>query len=38
LILGTPMGKHGWLAVGWSLLILAIAVPIATRLFARQSS
>jgi len=38
LILGTPMGNHGWLAVGWSLLILIIAVPIATRLFARKSS
>jgi ABC-2 type transport system permease protein len=38
LILGTPIGNHGWLAAGWSLLILAIAVPIATRLFARQSN
>lgn len=38
LILGTPIGNHGWLAVGWSLLILAIAIPIATRLFARKSN
>jgi ABC transporter DrrB family efflux protein len=38
LILGTPIGNHGWLAVGWSFLILAIAVPIAVRMFARKSS
>lgn len=38
LILGTPIGNHGWLAVGWCLLIMAIAVPIAVRMFARKSS
>lgn len=38
LILGVPIGNHGWLAVGWSLLILAIAIPVATRLFARKSN
>lgn len=38
LILGTPIGNHGWFAVGWSLLIMAIAIPIATRLFARKSN
>lgn len=38
LILGTPIGNHGWLAVGWCLLIMAIAIPIAVRLFARKSS
>ena len=36
LILGTPIGQHGWLAVGWSLLILAIAIPVATQLFVRK--
>ena len=38
LILGTPTGNHIWLSIGWSLLILAIAVPIATRLFNKKSS
>jgi ABC-2 type transport system permease protein len=38
LILGTPIGNHGWRAVGWSVLILVIAVPIATRLFAKKSN
>jgi ABC-2 type transport system permease protein len=38
LMLGTPISNHGWLAVGWSLLILAVAVPVATWLFARKSN
>lgn len=38
LILGTPIGNHGWLAVGWSLLTMAIAIPLATFLFTRKSS
>ena len=38
LILGTPIGNHGWLAVGWSLLTMLIAIPVATYLFARKSS
>lgn len=38
LILGTPIGNHGWLAVGWSLLTMAVAIPIATALFARRSN
>lgn len=37
LMLGTPIGSHGWLAVAWSLLLLAVAVPVATQLFARKS-
>lgn len=37
LILGTPIGNHGWLAVIWSLVILLIAAPVAVRLFARRS-
>lgn len=37
LILGTPIGNKGWLAIGWSLLILVIAVPVATKLFAVRS-
>jgi ABC-2 type transport system permease protein len=38
LILGTPIGNHGWLAVGWSLLTMAIAIPVATFMFSRKSS
>lgn len=38
LILGTPIGNYAWLAVGWSLLMLVIAVPISVTLFARRSS
>lgn len=38
LMLGFPIENHGWLAVGWSLVILIIAIPIAMRLFATKSS
>ncbi len=38
LMLGQPIGNYGWLAVGWSLLILVIAVPTATYLFNRKSN
>lgn len=38
LILGTPLGNHGWLAAGWSLGILLLAMPIATWLFSRRSN
>ncbi len=38
LILGTPMGSHGWLAVIWSLGLLAVAVPVASWLFRRKTS
>jgi ABC-2 type transport system permease protein len=37
LILGTPIGNHGWLAIGWSLAILIIAIPTAAYLFANKS-
>ena len=38
LMLGTPIGNHGWLAVGWSLGILLVAVPFASWLFRRKTS
>lgn len=38
LILGNPLGNHAWLAVGWSLLILAVAVPLASTLFRNKTS
>lgn len=36
LMLDTPLGNYGWLAVGWSLLILAISIPLATFLFRKK--
>jgi ABC-2 type transport system permease protein len=38
LILGKPLGDHGWLAIVWSLGILVIAVPLATFLFKRKTN
>lgn len=38
LILGTPIGNHGWLAVAWCLAILVVAVPLASFLFKRKST
>ena len=38
LILGTPLGNHGWLAIAWSLGILVVSVPIAAWLFRRKTS
>jgi ABC-2 type transport system permease protein len=38
LILGTPIGDHGWLAIVWSLGILVVAVPTATYLFKRKTT
>lgn len=38
LLVGTPMGNEGWLAVLWSLAILAVAIPVAGYLFRRHST
>jgi ABC-2 type transport system permease protein len=38
LMLGTPIGNHGWLAVFWSFVMLAIAIPTATILFKRKTT
>ncbi|MBC7868822.1 ABC transporter permease [Candidatus Saccharibacteria bacterium] len=38
LILGTPIGNYGWLAVAWSLGILFVAVPVSYYLFSRKSA
>jgi len=38
LILGKPLGDHGWLAIVWSLGILIVAVPVATYLFKRKTN
>jgi ABC-2 type transport system permease protein len=38
LILGTPIGNYGWLAIMWSIIILVIAVPIASHLFRTKTN
>jgi ABC-2 type transport system permease protein len=38
LILGTPVGNHGWLAVTWSVGALLVAMPIASWLFRRKTT
>ena len=38
LLLGTPMGNHGWLAIAWSLGILVVAVPLSAWLFRRKTT
>lgn len=38
LILGTPIGDHGWLAAAWSIGILIVAVPLASWLFRKKTS
>lgn len=37
LILGTPVGDHGWLAVVWCLGIIVIALPVTAWLFKRKT-
>lgn len=38
LILGTPIGSHGWLAVIWCIGILIVAIPITLWLFKRKTT
>lgn len=38
LLLGTPIGNHGWLSVAWCLGILIVAVPLSAWLFRRKTS
>jgi ABC-2 type transport system permease protein len=38
LMLGTPIGNHGILAVVWCLIILFISMPIAIYLFRRKTT
>lgn len=38
LILGTPIGNHGWLSIMWSLLILAVAMPVASSMFRKKTA
>jgi ABC-2 type transport system permease protein len=38
LMLGTPIGNHGYLAVFWSLVMLVVAIPVATYLFRKKTT
>lgn len=38
LLVGTPIGNHGWWALGWSIAILVISIPFAAFLFRRHTS
>lgn len=38
LILGTPIGNHGTLAIMWSIGILAITIPLSAMLFRRKTT
>ncbi len=37
LLVGTPMGHSGWLAVIWCLGIIAVSMPLATWMFQRRT-
>jgi len=36
LLLGTPIGNSGWLAVGWCVLLAALGYAWSKSLFARE--
>lgn len=38
LMVGTPIGNHGWLAVIWCLAIILVAIPVAAHLFRTHVS
>ncbi len=38
LMLGTPMGNHGILAVVWNVGILVVAIPVASWMFRRKTT
>lgn len=38
LMIGTPIGNHGWLAVIWCVSTLIVAMPIAAWLFKRKTT
>jgi ABC-2 type transport system permease protein len=38
LVVGTPIGNHGWLAVIWSTGLLIVCMPVAAYLFRRHTS
>lgn len=36
LLIGTPVGNSAWLAIGWWLVILAVAAPLAARAYRHR--
>lgn len=38
LMLGTPIGTHGWWAMTWSIAILIVSIPLASLLFRRKGA
>jgi ABC-2 type transport system permease protein len=36
-LVGTPIGNSGWMAVIWCLGIIAVCLPVATRLFQKRN-
>lgn len=38
LMLGNPVGNHVWWAIFWSIVMLAVAVPIASMLYSRKTT
>nr|AIA10639.1 ABC-2 type transporter [uncultured bacterium] len=38
LLIGTPIGNHGWMAVAWCVGILVVSLPLAGWLFRRHTS
>jgi ABC-type polysaccharide/polyol phosphate export permease len=38
LMLGLPIGNHGWLAVMWCVAILIVSLPLAAYLFRRKTA
>lgn len=38
LILGNPIGNHGWLSVAWSVGIMVVSIPVAAHLFRTKTS
>lgn len=38
LMIGTPMGDHGWISVLWGIGTLLVAMPVAAWLFKRKTT
>lgn len=38
LLVGTPLGNHGWIAATWCTAIIIVSVPLTAYLFRRYSS
>jgi ABC-2 type transport system permease protein len=38
LLVGTPIGRYGWLAAIWCVGILVVSIPVASYLFRRHTS